>query len=96
MNSPWGLAKVPEHFGKFGDDVLLVGNFGDGLINAYNIHSGDFIKTLARRKDQPLEFNGLWSLFFFDGKLYFTAGIVDEQHGLFGFIHPAESENSDD
>jgi uncharacterized protein (TIGR03118 family) len=66
LNSPWGLARVPddEHFGKFDDEVLLVGNFGDGHINAYNIYSGAFIETLLRRKDQPLEFNGLWSLFF--------------------------------
>jgi uncharacterized protein (TIGR03118 family) len=102
LNSPWGLAKVPEHehFGKFDDEVLLVGNFGDGQINAYDVHSGAFIATLLRRTenrtDQPLQFNGLWSLFFFGGKLYFTAGIVDEAHGLFGFIHPAEQENSDD
>jgi len=98
LNSPWGLARVPEHehFGKFDDEALLVGNFGDGQINAYDVHSGAFIATLLRRTDQPLEFNGLWSLFFFDRKLYFTAGIVDEAHGLFGFIHPAEQENSDD
>ena len=98
LNSPWGLARVPEHqhFGQFDDEVLLVGNFGDGQINAYDVHSGKFIATLFRRKDQPLDFNGLWSLFFFDRKLYFTAGIVDEAHGLFGFIHPQENENSDD
>jgi len=98
LNSPWGLARVPEHqhFGQFDDEVLLVGNFGDGQINAYDVHSGKFIATLFRRKDQPLDFNGLWSLFFFDHKLYFTAGIVDEAHGLFGFIHPQENENSDD
>jgi uncharacterized protein (TIGR03118 family) len=97
LDSPWGLARVPEHehFGKFHDEVLLVGNFGDGHINAYNIHSGAFIETLLRREDQPLEFNGLWSLFFFDHKLYFTAGIVDEAHGLFGFIHRQENEDSD-
>ena len=66
LNSPWGLARVPddEHFGKFDDEILLIGNFGDGHINAYNIYSGAFIETLLRRKDQPLEFNGLWSLFF--------------------------------
>jgi uncharacterized protein (TIGR03118 family) len=102
LNSPWGLVRVPEHerFGKFDDEVLLVGNFGDGHINAYDIRNGTFIETLLRRPGkplgQPLEFNGLWSLFFFDHKLYFTAGIVDEAHGLFGFIHPQESENSDD
>jgi uncharacterized protein (TIGR03118 family) len=94
LNAPWGLAIAPSTFGSLGGS-LLVGNFGDGHINAYNIYSGAFIETLLRRKDQPLEFNGLWSLFFFDHKLYFTAGIVDEAHGLFGFIHPQENENSD-
>ena len=98
LNSPWGLAKVPEHehFGGFDDEVLLVGNFGDGQINAFNIHSGALIATLSHRSGQPLAFNGLWSLFFFQDKLYFTAGIVDEAHGLFGFIHTQENENSDD
>jgi uncharacterized protein (TIGR03118 family) len=100
LNSPWGLAKVPEHerFGGFDDEVLLVGNFGDGHINAYDIqnqNSVKFLGSLQHRSGQPLEFNGLWTLFFLDDKLYFTAGIVDEAHGLFGFIHPQENENSD-
>jgi uncharacterized protein (TIGR03118 family) len=86
LNSPWGLARVPHEFGKFDHDVLLVGNFGDGKINAFDIHNGDFRETLLHRTDQPLEFNGLWSLLFFHNHLYFTAGIVDEAHGLFGVI----------
>jgi uncharacterized protein (TIGR03118 family) len=100
LNSPWGLARVPEdeHFGKFNDEVLLVGNFGDGHINAYDVRNGTPLEggPLLHRKDQPLQFNGLWALFFFDRKLYFTAGIADEAHGLFGFIHKEENENSDD
>jgi uncharacterized protein (TIGR03118 family) len=85
LNSPWGLARVTEeHFGKFNDETLLVGNFGDGHINAYNVFTGTFLGTLERRAGQPLQFNGLWSLFFFEHKLYFTVGIVDESHGLFG------------
>jgi uncharacterized protein (TIGR03118 family) len=87
LNSPWGLAKVPQQFGTFDSKVLLVGNFGDGHINAYNVDSGAPIGTLSRSVG-PLEFNGLWSLFFFNNQLYFTAGIVDEAHGLFGFIVP--------
>jgi uncharacterized protein (TIGR03118 family) len=94
LNSPWGLARVPSHFGKFDDEVLLVGNFGDGQINAYNVHSGVFLGTLEHRKGQPLVFEGLWSLLFLQNRLYFTAGIVGEAHGLFGFIHPIEDENS--
>ena len=100
LNSPWGLARVPEHeqFGGFDDEVLLVGNFGDGQINAYDVRNQndvEFLGPLQHRTGQPLEFNGLWALFFFQDKLYFTAGIVDEAHGLFGFIHPQENENSD-
>ena len=65
LNSPWGLAKVPANgFGEFGLDVLLVGNFGDGKINAFNIHSEASLGSLLHRKNQPLEFSGLWSLFF--------------------------------
>jgi uncharacterized protein (TIGR03118 family) len=92
LNSPWGLARVPHEFGKLGHDVLLVGNFGNGWINAFNIHTGTFIASLLHRPGQPLAFNGLWALFFFDGKLYFTAGIGDESHGLFGVIKPARGE----
>ncbi|HZC36676.1 MAG TPA: TIGR03118 family protein, partial [Chthoniobacterales bacterium] len=100
LNSPWGLAKVPdhEHFGNFDGEVLLVGNFGDGFINAFNSNSGTQIGTtpLLHRNGQPLQFDDLWALVFFQDKLYFTAGIVDEMHGLFGFIHPQENENSND
>jgi hypothetical protein len=79
---------VPSHFGSFDNGVLLVGNFGDAHINAYDINNGMFRATLHRRHGQPLAFNGLWSLVFLnDERLYFTAGIVDEGDGLFGFIH---------
>ena len=90
LDSPWGLARVPKEFGKFGHHVLLVGNFGDGKLNAFNLHSGRFIAPLLHRPDQPLEFNGLWALFFLEDRLYFTAGIADEAHGLFGVIQPAQ------
>jgi len=96
LNSPWGLARVPHEFGNFGHDVLLVGNFGDGMINAFNIHTGTFIASLLHRPKQPLDFNGLWGLFFFDDRLYFAAGIGDETHGLFGVIRPAEREEEED
>jgi uncharacterized protein (TIGR03118 family) len=91
LNSPWGLAKVPPGgFGEFGPHVLLVGNFGDGQINAFDIRSGASLGPLLHRKNQPLEFSGLWSLFFLHHRLYFTAGLADEEHGLFGFIRPSK------
>jgi uncharacterized protein (TIGR03118 family) len=96
LNSPWGLARVPNQFGNFGHNVLLVGNFGDGMINAFNINTGTFIASLLHRPGQPLDFNGLWGLFFFDDRLYFTAGIGDESHGLFGVIRPVEREQEQD
>jgi uncharacterized protein (TIGR03118 family) len=96
LNSPWGLAKVPHEFGKFGHDVLLVANFGDGKINAFDIHSGTFIAHLNNRRGEPLDFNGLWALFFLDDRLYFTAGIGDESHGLFGVIRPVEGQGEQD
>jgi uncharacterized protein (TIGR03118 family) len=94
LNSPWGMAHVPKHFGQLNDTILLVGNFGDGLINAYDIRNGTFVAQLQHRKGQPLAFNGLWSLLFLGNQLYFTAGIVDESHGLFGVIVPANKEES--
>jgi uncharacterized protein (TIGR03118 family) len=92
LNSPWGLALAPEGFGKFSHQ-LLVGNFGDGRINAFDA-GGDFDDQLIDPEGNPLTINGLWALQFGNGaknggsrhKLFFTAGIADELHGLFGFI----------
>ena len=95
LNSPWGLARVPHEFGKFGHNVLIVGNFGDGKINAFNIRNGAFRGSLLHRPHQPLDFNGLWALFFFHNHLYFTAGIADESHGLFGVIR-AQGEREEE
>jgi uncharacterized protein (TIGR03118 family) len=78
LNSPWGLAIV--------EDKLWVGNFGDGRINNYDPTTGTFIETLMKSDGTPLEFNGLWSLLPLGKGVYFTAGIADEAHGLFGLI----------
>ena len=87
---------APDEFGKFGHDVLLVANFGDGKINAFDINSGTFIDPLKNRRGEPLDFNGLWALFFLDDRLYFTAGIGDESHGLFGVIRSVDKEDEED
>lgn len=78
LNSPWGLALV--------EDELWVGNFGDGKINNYDPTTGAFIETLMKSDGTPLQFNGLWSLLPLGNGVYFTAGIADEAHGLFGII----------
>jgi uncharacterized protein (TIGR03118 family) len=99
LNSPWGLAIAPATFGAFGGS-LLVGNFGDGKINAYNITTGKLNGTLNDAKGNPISIPGLWSINFGSGArnedpgtLYFTAGIGGgpnndpvESHGLLGSI----------
>lgn len=78
LNAPWGLALV--------DGELWVGNFGDGRINNYDPTTGAFIETISRVGGTPLEFDGLWDLLPLSAGVYFTAGIADEEHGLFGLI----------
>ena len=91
LNAPWGLAVAPRHFGPFSGD-LLVGNFGDGAINAYDPRTGAFRGTLQNKDGNQIRVNGLWALRFGNGvigtpqTLLFTAGIGDEDHGLFGEI----------
>src|SRR5437867_5700877 len=79
LNAPWGLALVEG-------TNLWVGNFGDGLINNYDPVSGNFIERLMRLDGTPLQFDGLWDLLPLGTGVYFTAGIADESHGLFGII----------
>jgi uncharacterized protein (TIGR03118 family) len=91
LDAPWGLALAPRHFGAFSGD-LLVGNFGDGAINAYDPRTGGFRGTLQNKDGNEIKINGLWALRFGNGvigtpqTLLFTAGIGDEEHGLFGEI----------
>jgi uncharacterized protein (TIGR03118 family) len=100
LNSPWGLAWAPGNFGKFSND-LLVGNFGDGTINAFDPVSGAQLGTIDGTNGMPLVNQGLWGLAFGNGAqgtststLYFTAGIpgpdMIEDHGLFGAIATPE------
>ncbi len=92
LNSPWGLTIAPAGYGQFGGD-LLVGNFGDGRINAYDPTSGSFAGTLKNTDGDPLTIGGLWGLSFGNGvtagdksTLYFSAGPDGEAHGLFGSL----------
>jgi hypothetical protein len=96
------MARANKGFGRL-HNSLLVGNFGDGLINAFNVTTGAYLGTLQKKNkaEGPLAFDGLWSITFArfdDGThdydddfaqspfIYFTAGIADEEHGLFGYI----------
>ena len=94
LNAPWGMALAPDGFGKFSNH-LLVGNFGDGTINAYNVKGFTFAGQL-RANNKVLKIDGLWGITFGNGfnsqptdTLFFAAGPDEEGHGLFGSIVPA-------
>jgi len=96
LNAPWGLALAPSSgFGDLSGD-LLVGNFGDGTIDAYPPAGGAFIGQLDDTHGNPLVIDGLWGLLFGNGgsagpptTLFFSAGPNSESDGLFGSIVPA-------
>jgi uncharacterized protein (TIGR03118 family) len=94
LNSPWAVTLAPSTFGAFAGDIL-VGNFGDGRINAFKPTTGQFLGQL-RSPDGPITIPGLWGLRFPTGSLnvtpdalYFTAGPNHEADGLLGDITPA-------
>ncbi|HVC95225.1 MAG TPA: TIGR03118 family protein, partial [Pirellulales bacterium] len=97
LNSPWGLALAPANFGDVSGE-LLVGNFGDGHINAFDPTSGAFVGSLANPSGQPVVISGLWSLVFGNGgnagdtnTLFFTAGTNGQQDGTFGDLVSAQN-----
>jgi len=95
LDSPWGLAIAPASFGDFAGD-LLVGNFGDGRINAYTVDKGNFRGVLTGTNGAPITIDGLWALRVGNtaadpNAVYFTAGINNEADGLFGKITNAQS-----
>lgn len=85
LNSPWGLTLAPSDFGNF-SGALLVGNFGDGEIHGYDPTTGAFLGTMHKPDKTPLRLDELWALHTIDNQVFFTAGIVEEEHGLFGVI----------
>jgi uncharacterized protein (TIGR03118 family) len=94
LNAPWGLAWAPSNFGKFSGH-LLVGNFGDGRINAFRSTADGWEAhgKLKGTNHRPISIDGLWGIGFGNGggagptnTLYFAAGPDDENHGLFGSI----------
>ena len=99
LNAPWGIALAPGDFGTF-SHRLLIGNFGDGKIHAFNLVTGMKEGTFLNADGTPLSIDGLWALSFGgDGarngpatELFFTAGPNDESNGLYGKITPAATE----
>jgi uncharacterized protein (TIGR03118 family) len=100
LNSPWGLALAPQGFAGItaanSDPVLLVGNFGNGHINAFDAATGAFLGQLKDPDGEPIAIDGLWALKVGNGgtggasnTVYFTAGLFHESHGLFGSLSTA-------
>ncbi|MDB5771719.1 MAG: hypothetical protein JWM42_2093 [Burkholderia sp.] len=92
LNAPWGMALAPAGFGKFAGR-LLVGNFGDGMINAFDLATGTFVGKLESAGGMPIQIAGLWGIAFGNGflnqsvdTLFFAAGPGEEEHGLYGRI----------
>lgn len=91
LNSPWGLEVAPRGFGKFAGD-LLVGNFGDGRIHAFDLNSGRFEGTLRDRNGRAIVIDGLWGLQQGTDRsggrdsVWFAAGINGEKDGLLGTL----------
>jgi uncharacterized protein (TIGR03118 family) len=97
LNSPWGIALAPSNFGRNSNE-LLIGNFGDGRINAFKFPQGRSHKfasagQLMNVRGKPVTISGLWALAFGNGAnagptntLFFTAGVNHEADGLFGTL----------
>ena len=94
LDSPWAVTMAPSTFGVFGGDIL-VGNFGDGRVNAYDPTTGEHLGQLMSPVGGPITIDGLWGLRFAPATpaagpntLFFTAGLNHEADGLFGAITP--------
>jgi len=94
LNQPWGLAISPSNFRSF-SNALLVGNVGNGWINAFNPSTGKFLGTLKNRAGKVIVLPGLWALEFGGGssanngqknELFFTSGPSGYRLGVFGVI----------
>lgn len=93
FNAPWGVAQAPANFGLF-SHAVLIGNKGSGQIAAFNPTTGKFLGFLKDSTGKVIANPGLWAIAFGNGNvesgptttLYFTAGIQEYAHGLFGAI----------
>ena len=95
LNAPWGMAFAPADFGKF-SGMLLVGNFGDGTINAFDTKNNTFAGQLRTGNGRVLAIDGLWGIAFGNNfraqpanALFFAAGPNGESDGMYGTIVPA-------
>ena len=92
LEAPWGMALAPATFGAF-SNALIVGNFADGQLHAFDPESGKYLGEMNNENGTPIVIDGLWGITFGNGAsggdrnaLYFAAGPDDETHGLFGSL----------
>jgi uncharacterized protein (TIGR03118 family) len=97
LNAPWGIAQAPAGFGLF-SNALLIANFGDGRINAYDPIFNIFLGTLRGPDHHTIQIEGLWGIAFGNGlsnqpvnTLFFAAGPDDEAHGLYGRLDAGDN-----
>ena len=102
LNAPWGMTMAPASFGRF-SNRLLIGNFGDGVINAFDVATGKWVGKLKGADHRPIRIEGLWGLAFGNGlnnqpidTLFFSAGPDDEKHGLYGRLDVVEGGDRDE
>ena len=100
LDSPWGVAIAPASFGAYAGD-LLVGNFGDGRINVFDLAGDTFLGQLKDEANNPIAIDGLWGLIPGNNggsgsanALFFSAGPNGEQHGLFGSLQSVPEPGS--
>lgn len=97
LSAPWGMAFAPANFGAL-SGALLVGNFGDGTIAAFDAKKRTFIDVMRDAKGKPVKIDKIWGILFGNGEslgdtnaLYFAAGPEDEKEGLFGSLRPVST-----
>lgn len=96
LNAPWAMIRAPRGFGALAGAVL-VGNFGDGQVNAFNARSGRYLGALRQSNGQPIVLEGLWDLEpgtatnGGENSVWFAAGIDKAQHGLLGVLRPSDA-----
>lgn len=96
LSAPWGLAFAPANFGALSSQ-LLVSNFGDGSIAAFNPETRQFVDVMRTKTGKPVIIDKIWGILFGNGEslgdanaLYFAAGPHDETDGLFGSLRHSE------
>jgi uncharacterized protein (TIGR03118 family) len=101
LNAPWGIALAPDSFGRF-RDRLLVGNFGDGTVNAFDLATGKWLGHLKGTDHKAIHIDGLWGIAFGNGvdeqpvdTLFFSAGPNDEANGLYGRLDVVPGDEHD-